>query len=173
MSSTAIVSKLLVERLDLNSRHGRVSIGVLLFQDLAVVPLLVLIPAISSQSGSLAYTLSIAVLKAAVMLFLLFFIGKNLMNRWFGVVARQRSRELFVMNVLMVTLVLAYATKLAGLSYALGAFIAGMLISETRFRYQVESDIAAFRDILMGLFFITIGMLLDFLSLGDNLSSIF
>ncbi len=172
MSSTAIVSKLLVERLDLNSRHGRVAIGVLLFQDLAVVPLLVLIPAISSQTGSLAYTLSIAVLKAAIMLSFLFFIGRNLMNLWFGVVARQKSRELFVMNVLMVTLVLAYATKLAGLSYALGAFIAGMLISETRFRYQVESDIAAFRDILMGLFFITIGMLLDFHSLGGNLSNI-
>ena len=172
MSSTAIVSKLLVERLDLNSRHGRVSIGVLLFQDLAVVPLLVVIPAIASPSGSLAYTLSIAFIKAAVMLSLLFFFGKNLMNRWFGVVARQRSRELFVMNVLMVTLLLAYATKLAGLSYALGAFIAGMLISETKFRYQVESDIAAFRDILMGLFFITIGMLLDFHSLAGNLTDI-
>jgi CPA2 family monovalent cation:H+ antiporter-2 len=172
MSSTAIVSKLLVERLDLNARHGRIAIGVLLFQDLAVVPLLVLIPAIASPTGSLAYTLGIAFLKAAVMLSLLFFFGKNLMNRWIGIVARQRSRELFVMNVLMVTMVLAYATKLAGLSYALGAFIAGMLISETRFRYQVESDIAAFRDILMGLFFITIGMLLDFNSLGGNLSGI-
>ena len=172
MSSTAIVSKLLVERLDLNSRHGRVAIGVLLFQDLAVVPLLVVIPAIASPSGSLIHTLGIAFIKAAVMLSILFFFGKNLMNRWFGVVARQRSRELFVMNVLMVTMVLAYATKVAGLSYALGAFIAGMLISETRFRYQVESDIAAFRDILMGLFFITIGMLLDFHSLAGNLSSI-
>jgi len=172
MSSTAIVSKLLVERLDLNSRHGRVSIGVLLFQDLAVVPLLVLIPAIASPSGSLGYTLGIAAIKAAVMLSLLFVIGKNLMNRWFGVVARQRSRELFVMNVLMVTLVLAYATKLAGLSYALGAFIAGMLISETRFRYQVESDIAAFRDILMGLFFITIGMLLDFQAVSGQFGTI-
>jgi CPA2 family monovalent cation:H+ antiporter-2 len=172
MSSTAIVSKLLVERLDLNARHGRIAIGVLLFQDLAVVPLLVLIPAIASPTGSLAYTLGIAFLKAAVMLSLLFFFGKNLMNRWFGIVARQRSRELFVMNVLMVTMVLAYATKVAGLSYALGAFIAGMLISETRFRYQVESDIAAFRDILMGLFFITIGMLLDFNNLGGNLSGI-
>ncbi len=172
MSSTAIVSKLLVERLDLNSRHGRIAIGVLLFQDLAVVPLLVVIPAIASPTGSLAYTLGIAFLKAAVMLSILFFFGKNLMNKWFGVVARQRSRELFVMNVLMVTLLLAYATKLAGLSYALGAFIAGMLISETRFRYQVESDIAAFRDILMGLFFITIGMLLDFHSLAGNLSNI-
>ncbi len=173
MSSTAIVSKLLVERLDLNSRHGRVSIGVLLFQDLAVVPLLVLIPAIASPSGSLAYTLGLAAVKAAIILSLLFVIGKNLMNRWFGVVARQRSRELFIMNVLMVTLVLAYATKLAGLSYALGAFIAGMLISETRFRYQVESDIAAFRDILMGLFFITIGMLLDFQAVYSQFGTIF
>lgn len=172
MSSTAIVSKLLVERLDLNSRHGRVAIGVLLFQDLAVVPLLVVLPAIGNPTDSLTYTLSIAFVKAAVMLSILFFFGKNLMNRWFGVVARQRSRELFVMNVLMVTMVLAYATKVAGLSYALGAFIAGMLISETKFRYQVESDIAAFRDILMGLFFITIGMLLDFNSLAGNLTSI-
>lgn len=162
MSSTAIVSKLLVERLDLNSRHGRVSIGVLLFQDLAVVPLLVLIPAIANPTGSLGYTLGVAGIKAALILSLLFVIGKNLLNRWFGVVARQRSRELFIMNVLMVALLLAYATKLAGLSYALGAFIAGMLISETRFRYQVESDISAFRDILLGLFFITIGMMLDF-----------
>ena len=172
MSSTAIVSKLLVERLDLNSRHGRVSIGVLLFQDLAVVPLLVLIPAIASPLDSLGYTLAVAAIKAALMLSLLFVIGKNLMNRWFGVVARQRSRELFVMNMLMVTLLLAYATKMAGLSYALGAFIAGMLISETKFRYQVESDIAAFRDILMGLFFITIGMLLDFHAVADQFGTI-
>ncbi|MFM8391798.1 MAG: cation:proton antiporter, partial [Methylophilaceae bacterium] len=161
MSSTAIVSKLLVERLDLNSRHGRLSIGVLLFQDLAVVPLLVLIPSMAHPEGTLMHDLGIAGLKAAIMLSLLFVIGKNVMNRWFRIVARQRSRELFVMNVLMVTLLLAFATKLTGLSYALGAFIAGMLISETKFRYQVESDIASFRDILMGLFFITIGMLLD------------
>jgi CPA2 family monovalent cation:H+ antiporter-2 len=161
MSSTAIVSKLLVERLDLNSRHGRLAIGVLLFQDIAVVPLLVLIPTLAQSTNSFAYMLGIAFIKAAIMLAILFVFGKNIMNRWFGVVARQRSRELFVMNVLMVSLLLAFATKMAGLSYALGAFIAGMLISETRFRYQVESDIASFRDILMGLFFITIGMLLN------------
>ena len=169
MSSTAIVSKLLVERLDLNSRHGLLSIGVLLFQDIAVVPLLVLIPALSAHTGDLATTLSVALLKAAAMLTFLFVFGKNLMNRWFGLVARQRSRELFVMNVLMVTLMLAYATKLAGLSYALGAFIAGMLISETRYRYQVEADIAAFRDILLGLFFVTVGMLLDVNVLASNI----
>ena len=169
MSSTAIVSKLLVERLDLNSRHGRLSIGVLLFQDLAVVPLLVLIPALAAPTDDLVAILGFAGLKAALALALLFVAGKTIMNRWLGLVARQRSRELFVMNVLMMTLVLAYVTKLAGLSYALGAFIAGMLISETRYRYQVESDIAPFRDILLGLFFITIGMLLNISQLADNI----
>ena len=162
MSSTAIVSKILMERVDLNSRHGRLSIGILLFQDLAVIPILVLIPALGANSGSLVTTLGLSLIKSAVLLFVLFKFGKTIINFWFSLVAGQRSRELFVMNVLMVTLLLASATKIAGLSYALGAFIAGMLISETRYRYQVESDIASFRDILLGLFFISVGMLLDF-----------
>ena len=161
MSSTAIVSKILAERVDLNSRHGRLSIGVLLFQDIAVVPILVLIPALGVVGANLTDVLGFALLKAAAMLLFLFTVGKWLINPWFNIVAGQRSRELFVMNVLMVTLLLAFATKSAGLSYALGAFIAGMLISETKFRYQVESDISPFRDILLGLFFISVGMLLN------------
>jgi monovalent cation:H+ antiporter-2, CPA2 family len=161
MSSTAIVSKILMERVDLNSRHGRLSIGILLFQDLAVIPILVLIPALGVQSGDLTTTLGLSFIKTVVLLFVLFKFGKTIINFWFSLVAQQRSRELFVMNVLMVTLLLAFATKIAGLSYALGAFMAGMLISETRYRYQVESDIASFRDILLGLFFISVGMLLD------------
>ena len=161
MSSTAIVSKILMERVDLNSRHGRLSIGILLFQDLAVIPILVLIPALGAHSGDLANILGLSLIKTVVLLFVLFKFGKTVINYWFELVAAQRSRELFIMNVLMVTLLLAAATKLAGLSYALGAFIAGMLISETRYRYQVESDIAPFRDILLGLFFISVGMLLD------------
>jgi len=170
MSSTAIVSKILAERVDLNSRHGRLSIGVLLFQDIAVVPVLVLIPALGMTNHNLIDVLGLAMLKAVAMLLFLFTIGKWLINPWFNLLASQRSRELFVMNVLMVTLLLAYATKLAGLSYALGAFIAGMLISETKYRYQVESDISPFRDILLGLFFISVGMLLNlqeiFLNIG-------
>ena len=162
MSSTAIVSKILMERVDLNSRHGRLSIGILLFQDLAVIPILVLIPALGAHSGDLGSILGLSLVKTVVLLFVLFKFGKLVINYWFELVAGQRSRELFIMNVLMVTLLLAAATKLAGLSYALGAFIAGMLISETRYRYQVESDIAPFRDILLGLFFISVGMLLDF-----------
>ncbi len=161
MSSTAIVSKILSERIDLNSRHGRLSIGVLLFQDIAVVPVLVLIPALGVADTSLMDVFGLAMLKAAAMLLFLFTIGKWLINPWFNLVASQRSRELFVMNVLMITLLLAFATKMAGLSYALGAFIAGMLISETKYRYQVESDISPFRDILLGLFFISVGMLLN------------
>ncbi len=168
MSSTAIVSKILAERIDLNSRHGRLSIGVLLFQDIAVVPILVLIPALGAVQTDLTNVLGIALLKAIAMLLLLFTIGKWLINPWFNWVASQRSRELFVMNVLMVTLLLAFATKMAGLSYALGAFIAGMLISETKFRYQVESDISPFRDILLGLFFISVGMLLNLEAIYHN-----
>lgn len=169
MSSTAIVSKILIERVDLNSRHGRLSIGILLFQDLAVIPILVLIPALGAQTGNLSTVLAMSFLKSAVLLFILFKFGKGIINFWFSLVAKQRSRELFVMNVLTVTLLLAAVTKVAGLSYALGAFIAGMLISETRYRYQVESDIAPFRDILLGLFFISVGMLLDFNYLLQNI----
>ena len=172
MSSTAIVSKILAERVDLNSRHGRLSIGVLLFQDIAVVPILVLIPALGVADANLTSVLGIAMLKAAGMLLFLFTIGKWLINPWFNLVAGQRSRELFVMNVLMITLLLAFATKLAGLSYALGAFIAGMLISETKFKYQVESDISPFRDILLGLFFISVGMLLDVQQVLNNVGAI-
>lgn len=172
MSSTAIVSKMLAERLDLNSRHGRLSIGTLLFQDIAVVPVLVLIPALATTGTDISVVLGIAFLKAAGMLLFLFTVGKWLINPWFNLVAAQRSRELFVMNVLMVTLLLAYVTSLAGLSLALGAFIAGMLISETRYRYQVESDISPFRDILLGLFFISVGMLLNLNEIAQNIGYI-
>jgi CPA2 family monovalent cation:H+ antiporter-2 len=169
MSSTAIVSKMLVEKVELSSRHGRLAVGVLLFQDLAVVPLLIMIPALAAPAEVMATTLGLSLLKAAITLSILLVFGKRLINPWFELVARQQSRELFVMNVLMVTLLLAFVTSLAGLSYALGAFVAGMLISETRYRYQVEADIAPFRDILLGLFFITVGMMLDIRVLVANI----
>lgn len=172
MSSTAIVSKILMERVDLNSRHGRLSIGVLLFQDLAVIPILVLIQTLGSHSDNWLDVLGLTLIKSSVLLFLLFRFGKNVLNFWFELVAKQRSRELFVLNVLMVTLLMAAATNFVGLSYALGAFVAGMLISETKYRYQVESDIAPFRDILLGLFFISVGMLLDVSVLVDHVALI-
>ncbi|RJG02334.1 monovalent cation:proton antiporter family protein [Noviherbaspirillum sedimenti] len=161
MSSTAIVSKLLAERLELESAHGRNIMGVLLFQDLAFVPLLILVPALARPGQGLLVTLGWALLKAVLVLVLLLVIGQKLMRGWFRVVVKRRSQELFMLNLLLVTLGAAWITDKAGLSLALGAFVVGMLISETEFKYQVEEDIKPFRDVLLGLFFITIGMLLD------------
>jgi CPA2 family monovalent cation:H+ antiporter-2 len=161
MSSTAILAKLLVERFELNSPHGRRIIGILLFQDLAVVPLLIIIPALAAPPGQLLPNLGVAFAKAAVVLAVLLFVGQRLMRSWFHLVAKRKSSELFILNVLLVTLGIAYITEIAGLSLALGAFVAGVLISETEYRYQVEEDIKPFRDVLLGLFFVTVGMLLD------------
>lgn len=162
MSSTAILAKLLAERFELNTDHGRQIIGILLFQDIAVVPLLILIPALAAPAGDMAASVGWAMLKAAAVLTVLLFAGQRVMRAWFHVVARAKSSELFVLNVLLITLGVAYITELAGLSLALGAFVAGVLISETEYRHQVEEDIKPFRDVLLGLFFVTIGMLLDF-----------
>ena len=172
MSSTAIVIKMLSERVELNTPHGGQVIGVLLFQDLAVIPLLIIIPALAitvdSDTADYGNMLAIAVLKALGVLTLILFFGQRLMRPWFHLVAHQKSSELFVLNVLLITLGLAWLTEFAGLSLALGAFLAGMLISETEYRYQVEDDIKPFRDILLGLFFITIGMLLDMQVVIEN-----
>jgi len=163
MSSTAIVSKVLTERLELESEHGRRIIGILLFQDLALVPLLILIPALANPNGDLVATLLWAAFKAVIVLFLLFFVGHKLIRSWFRIVVKRRSQELFMLNLLLITLGAAWITEMAGLSLALGAFVAGMLISETEYKHQVEEDIKSFRDVLLGLFFISIGMLLNVL----------
>jgi monovalent cation:H+ antiporter-2, CPA2 family len=161
MSSTAILAKMFAERLELNSPHGRQVMGILLFQDLAVVPLLIVTPALSQGGEAMVFALALAVAKAVFALAVLLSFGQRLMRPWFTLVARQKSSELFSLNVLLITLGLAWLTELAGLSLALGAFLAGMLISETEYRYQVEQDIKPFRDVLLGLFFVTVGMLLD------------
>jgi CPA2 family monovalent cation:H+ antiporter-2 len=161
MSSTAIVVKLMVERLERESEHGKRIMGILLFQDLAVVPLLVLIPALGASAEQLASELLVAAVKATALIAILLVGGQHVMRRWLTLVARRKSEELFVLNLLLITLSLAWLTEMAGLSLALGAFIAGMLISETEFKHQVETDIRPFHDVLLGLFFISIGMMLD------------
>jgi CPA2 family monovalent cation:H+ antiporter-2 len=161
MSSTALVVKLLSDRIELDSEHGRSVMGILLFQDLAVVPLLVLIPALGAPAEQMMAAIGMALLKAVILVGLLLTGGQRLMRWWLTLVARRKSEELFVLNLLLVTLALAWLTELAGLSLALGAFIAGMLISETEYKHQVETDIRPFHDVLLGLFFISIGMMLD------------
>src|SRR6267378_4971545 len=170
MSSTAIVLRVLAERMQLETPHGRDIFGVLLFQDLAVVPLLILIPAIAEGSGELAQRLAGALAKATLVLGVVLFFGQKLMRGWFHVVARRRSHELFILNVLLITLGLAWLTERAGLSLALGAVLAGMLIAETEYRHQVEEDIRPFREVLLGLFFVTMGMRLDPGTVAANFS---
>ena len=168
MSSTAIVVKLMAERLELESEHGRRVMAVLLFQDLAVVPLLVLIPALNSTGEQLLMAVGLAAVKAVLLLTLLLVGGQRVMRWWLTLVARRKSDELFMLNLLLVTLGLAYLTEHAGLSLALGAFVAGMLVAETEFKHQVETDIRPFHDVLLGLFFITIGMKLDWRPVIDQ-----
>ncbi|HRK78212.1 MAG TPA: monovalent cation:proton antiporter-2 (CPA2) family protein [Thiobacillus sp.] len=172
MSSTAIVSKLLAERLEIQTPHGRQIFGALLFQDLAVVPLLILIPAFAKDADDMGMVLGLAVLKAVAVLGFLLFVGQRVMRPWFQWVAGRKSPELFTLNLLLFTLGLAFLTEKAGLSLALGAFLAGMLISETEYRYQVEDDIKPFRDVLLGLFFVTIGMRLDLMQVMLNWNSV-
>lgn len=168
MSSTAIVSKMLTERLELETPHGRQIFGILLFQDLAVVPLLILVPALAKNTDDLFATLALATMKAGIVLVLLLVIGQRLMRNWFHIVVKRRSQELFMLNLLLITLGAAWITEKAGLSLALGAFVAGMLISETEYKHQVEEDIKPFRDVLLGLFFITVGMLLNIRLVLEN-----
>jgi monovalent cation:H+ antiporter-2, CPA2 family len=162
MSSTAIVMQQLVEQDEMNRTHGRLAFGILLFQDLAFVPFLALAGVISVAgedwgTGEVGF----AVLKAAAALAIVLAAGRWLLRPMFHEIARSRTRELFTLAVLFVAIAAAWATHAVGLSLALGAFLAGMMLAETEYRYQVESGIRPFRDTLLGLFFVTIGMRLD------------
>ena len=169
MSSTAIVVKMMADRAELESRHGRLVIGILLFQDIAVVPLLVLIPSLSDiNDGNLLQMLAIALGKGIALVFLLLWGGHKVIGRWLKIVDRRKSDELFLLNVLLLVLGFSWVSEHAGLSLAMGAFLVGMLIAETDFKHRVEEDIKPFHDILLGLFFITIGMKLDWIVLGKN-----
>jgi len=162
MSSTAIVMKLLSDQLEQNLLHGRHAFSVLLFQDLIVVPFLILIPALAGDGEQTVWiTLGWALLKGVMVMIAIIFLGRWLLRPFFHEVASARLREFFMLAVLLLTLASAWLTDVAGLSLALGAFLAGVMLGETEYRHQVESDILPFRDILLGLFFVTIGMMLD------------
>ena len=166
LSSTAIVSKQLSEQVELNTPHGRHGISILLFQDLAVIPLLVMIPLLAGASEQGLWSLlGWALLKAALVFAAIMAIGHWLLRPLFHEIASARSAELFTLTVLLVTLAAAFMTHEAGLSLALGAFLAGMMLGETQYRHQIEADIRPFQDVLLGLFFITVGMRVDLLSL--------
>ncbi|MEI6893357.1 MAG: monovalent cation:proton antiporter-2 (CPA2) family protein [Colwellia sp.] len=162
LSSTAIVIKELSESGAMKRKSGQISVAILLFQDVAVVPLLIIIPMLALDSQTLMiWALMIAMIKGVVVVALLLLIGKWLLPKVFKVIAQVRTDELFVLTTLLVTLLAAAFTQWFGLSMALGAFLAGMMLSESEYKHQLEADIRPYRDILLGLFFITVGMKLD------------
>ena len=164
LSSTAVVVKLLKETGELNQRRGQLAVGVLLFQDIAVVPLLIILPLFaSSDSQSISWALAFALTKGAFVCLLLWAIGKWVLPKVFKEIAQVRTDELFVLTTILVALFAGFLTYMFGLSMALGAFLAGMMLGESHYRHQLEADIRPFRDILMGLFFVTVGMQLDIL----------
>ena len=163
LSSTAVVAQVLVERGEMQTRVGRMAFAVLIFQDLVVIPLLTLIPVLGSETSEMAEAVGLALATAAVALVVILVIGTRLLPPLFGLIARDAARqpELFTALTLLVVIGTGAITHLAGLSMALGAFLAGVMLSETEFRHQVEADIQPFRGLLLGLFFMTVGMAVD------------
>lgn len=174
LSSTAIVIRQLSETGAMKRKSGQISVAILLFQDVAVVPLLIIIPMLALDSDtSMVWALSIAIIKGIVVVTLLLFIGKWLLPKVFNIIAQVRTDELFVLTTLLVTLLASALTQWFGLSMALGAFLAGMMLSESEYKHQLEADIRPYRDILLGLFFITVGMKLDVALLISSPFSLF
>jgi len=162
LSSTAIVIKQLTEQTEIQSRHGKATVGILIFQDIMAIPLLILIPALShSNSGHLGQELLSSLFHGVIVAITMFLISRYILRPVFKEVASAKSSELFMLTVLTVVLGAALFTQQMGLSMTLGAFLAGMMLGETEYRYQIEADIRPFQDILLGLFFITVGMMIS------------
>lgn len=161
MSSTAILLKQMTDQGELNTRHGRMVVGVLLFQDLATLPFLVALPVMATAQQGLASALMIALGKAAAVLATMVIVGRQLTSPVMHWIAGSRSAELFLLSSLLLIFAAATVADMTGLSMPLGAFLAGMVLGETPFRHQVQADIRPFQDVLLGLFFVTIGMQLD------------
>ncbi len=162
-SSTTIIASLLKERGEDNTPHGRLGLAMSVFQDVTAVPFLVVIPVlgVATAADALAGALAWAVGKAVLAFALVFLVGRLLLRRLIHHVAERRSAEMFTLTVLLIALLAAWTTHGLGLSLAFGGFLAGMILGETEFRHQVEATIRPFRDVLLGLFFVGIGMLFD------------
>lgn len=168
LSSTAFVIQMLVERGEMVARYGRVSFSILLFQDLAIVPLLALMPLLGAPESSLAAALGLAALKAVAAVVAAVVIGRRVLRPLYRLIAAAHLQELFVAVTLLVVLGGGWLMAQAGISMALGAFLAGLLLSETEYRHQVEADIRPFKGLLLGLFFMAVGMSIDLRLVADE-----
>lgn len=168
LSSTAIVTRELMRVGQLSEKHGQLAFGILLFQDIAAVAFLILVPSLAETSSEAAMPLWLALLQGAGLLLLLMLLGRTLLPALFHEIGHSRSEELFVLVALVTALAAAWLTHAAGLSMALGGFLAGMMLGESHFKHQLESDIRPFRDVLLGLFFVTVGMQLNLWAVLEN-----
>ena len=167
LSSTAIVLKILNENNQIHSGYGRVTLGILLFQDLAVIPILLMVSFFTSETESVSILLLETMASAIVVFLILFLIGKYLLERYFDWIMSTGSEEIFLVAVLLTVMSASFLAYAFGFTYSLGAFIGGMVIAETKYRYRIEADLIPFRDILLGVFFVTVGMLIDWHSFAD------
>ena len=174
LSSTAMVMQLLTERDEIATTHGRASFSILLFQDLVVVPILILLPVLAADGeGSIWLDLGLSILKAVLAIGLILLLGRLVFRRVFQIVANTRNVDVFTAMILLSVLATSLLTAYAGLSLALGAFLAGLLLAETEFRHQIESEILPFKGLLLGLFFMSVGMMLDFSLVMDKAGWLF
>lgn len=173
LASTAIVLKLFNENGETNTIYGKNTVGILIFQDLAVIPILLMINIFAPEENtSLGSLLSQTALSAIFLLGIMWLISKYLLTPLFDEAFSSQSQEIFLGFIFLILLGASYIAYYLGFSYSLGAFIAGLLIAETRYKHQVEADLIPFRELLLGLFFITVGMKLDFVSIWNNFSTI-
>ena len=173
MSSTAIVSQLLVGENILSSPVGNRAMGVLLFQDLAVIPLIVIFSSAGAVgASSVLHLAGVVAVKVALIMVVVLLVGAPIMSRWLDFVARYGDKELYMLNMIMIIGLLTGLTAWAGLSYALGAFVAGILMSETLHRYRVLRIVEPFRQLFLGFFFMSLGVLVDPLYLLHNIASV-
>ncbi len=158
LSSTATVVALLVERNEVVGHHGRIAVAVLIFQDLAVIPILALLPLLAGQTGEILPALGLAGLKATAAVLAIFVVGRLILRPAYAFIAVSRSPEVFAAATLLLVLAVAWLTAAAGMSMALGAFLGGLMLADSPYRHQIEADIGPFRGLLLGLFFMTVGM---------------
>ena len=173
LSSTAIVLKILNENNQIHSGYGRVTLGILLFQDIAVIPILLMVSFFTQQDKSVASLIFDSLFGAVLIFAIMYVVGRYFIEHFFDWILESKSEEIFLVAVLLGVMSASYMAQAFGFTYSLGAFLAGMILSETKYRYKIEADLIPFRDILLGVFFVTIGMLIDWHSLFDYAYIIF
>ncbi len=162
LSSTAIIIKILNEKGDLQKQYGRKALGILLFQDIAVIPFLLMISIFANKNSNIFELLTQTAISAIIVFIVIYLIGKYLINSFLKLITSFKTYEIFIASIFFIVIGSSYIAHSFGFSYSLGAFLSGMMIAETKFKYQIEADLIPFRDILLGIFFITVGMQIDF-----------